>query len=189
MGFLIAFAVVIVLVFASLNWISRKRKSKSEPGTLRFDLSARPVQMPEMPKFAPTPAPPASESVEVKAIRWEYKLADMLDLRALDAVDGRIRGQFGYLEEDERKQYQTKTYILRRDPENPHDPNAIAVYTKHRQIGYVSAGRAEKLAPLLDQIGAEGYLVNSGAKTDTVVTKILLPKIPALRKLANESKD
>ena len=40
---------------------------------------------------------------------------------------------------------------LRREPDNPQDANAIAVFRRNRdQLGYLSASLAEKLAPLLD---------------------------------------
>jgi HIRAN domain len=40
---------------------------------------------------------------------------------------------------------------LRRDPENPHDPNAIAVHSGDgEQVGWVPRELAEELAPLID---------------------------------------
>lgn len=39
---------------------------------------------------------------------------------------------------------------LRREPSNRHDKNAVMVLHKGRKIGYFSAGRAEKYAPLID---------------------------------------
>jgi hypothetical protein len=43
---------------------------------------------------------------------------------------------------------------LRRDPDNPHDPNAIAVDAGGEQVGWVPRELAEELAPELDA-GAE----------------------------------
>lgn len=40
---------------------------------------------------------------------------------------------------------------LRRKPDNEHDPNAIAVYFRGKQVGWVSANMAKHLAPLMDQ--------------------------------------
>lgn len=37
-----------------------------------------------------------------------------------------------------------------REPENPHDNNALAVRYKGETFGYISAARAESLAPILD---------------------------------------
>lgn len=39
---------------------------------------------------------------------------------------------------------------LRREPDNPHDGNAIAVMASHHVIGYVPRDDAAQLAPLLD---------------------------------------
>jgi hypothetical protein len=39
---------------------------------------------------------------------------------------------------------------LRRDPDNPHDPNAIAVHAGHEQVGWVPRELAAELAPRLD---------------------------------------
>ena len=40
--------------------------------------------------------------------------------------------------------------VLRRDPENPHDPNAIAVDAGGEQVGWVPRELAAELAPELD---------------------------------------
>lgn len=41
--------------------------------------------------------------------------------------------------------------ILEREPDNPHDPNAIAVRYGSLQLGYVKRGIAKHLAPLIDR--------------------------------------
>src|SRR5215211_5647330 len=43
-----------------------------------------------------------------------------------------------------------KPLTLRRDPDNPHDPNAIAVEAAGEQVGWVPREIAEELAPELD---------------------------------------
>jgi hypothetical protein len=43
-----------------------------------------------------------------------------------------------------------KPLTLRRDPDNPHDPNAIAVDAEGEQVGWVPREVAEELAPELD---------------------------------------
>ena len=40
---------------------------------------------------------------------------------------------------------------LRRDPENPHDPNAIAVLAGALQVGWVPRELAEVIAPAIDK--------------------------------------
>jgi len=41
-------------------------------------------------------------------------------------------------------------YSLEREPDNPHDPNAIGVYFLHDRLGYLKKSVAEKLAPVMD---------------------------------------
>jgi len=41
-------------------------------------------------------------------------------------------------------------FSLKREPENPHDPNAIGVYFLHDRLGYLQKSVAEKLAPVMD---------------------------------------
>ena len=49
---------------------------------------------------------------------------------------------------------------LRRDPENPHDPNAIAVHVaRGEQVGWVPRELAEELAPELDRGGPLAAIV------------------------------
>jgi single-stranded-DNA-specific exonuclease len=48
--------------------------------------------------------------------------------------------------------------ILRRDPENPYDRNAIAVETANRQsIGFVNRDLALRLAPAFDRYGKDVF--------------------------------
>ena len=39
---------------------------------------------------------------------------------------------------------------LKREPNNPYDKNAIAIYLRTDKVGYIKAVHAEILAPLLD---------------------------------------
>jgi hypothetical protein len=61
---------------------------------------------------------------------------------------------------------QGEQLTLRREPDNPQDPNAVAVFRENGdQVGYLSASVAEQLAPLLDAdapITAEVSEVTSG---------------------------
>jgi hypothetical protein len=41
-------------------------------------------------------------------------------------------------------------FSLEREPENPHDPNAIGVYFLQDRLGYLQKPVAEKLAPVMD---------------------------------------
>lgn len=44
--------------------------------------------------------------------------------------------------------------MLVREPRNEHDRNAVAVMSGQRRVGYVSASRAEALAPYMDHYRA-----------------------------------
>ncbi len=43
---------------------------------------------------------------------------------------------------------------LMREPENPHDPNAVAVWAQDHHCGFVPAAQSKKLAPFIDANGA-----------------------------------
>ncbi|WP_246003656.1 HIRAN domain-containing protein [Nocardioides aurantiacus] len=67
---------------------------------------------------------------------------------------------------------------LRREPDNPHDANALAVYAERdrNKAGYVPTGQAKRLAPLVDG-GADLVAVStrgSGAGSDDVTPHVLV---------------
>lgn len=85
----------------------------------------------------------------------------------------------------ERGKYLGTEYLLVREPDNPADRFAIAVYGNRRRVGYVSAKRAALLAPLLDSVEADAFAV-AGATTRAHADAALrawvdLPRVPALR--------
>jgi len=43
------------------------------------------------------------------------------------------------------------TYSMKREPDNRHDPNAIAVYINEYKVGYVPRNDAKVLAPQMDR--------------------------------------
>jgi hypothetical protein len=58
----------------------------------------------------------------------------------------------GKCPKDDLERTRNLTLHMRRDPDNEHDPNAIAVHhDKHGQIGFVPRQIAEQLAPALDK--------------------------------------
>ncbi|MGM0501855.1 MAG: HIRAN domain-containing protein [Bacillota bacterium] len=67
---------------------------------------------------------------------------------------------------------------LKREPHNIHDENAIAVYNKHKQVGYIKKELASQLAPYLDENKKYRCKVNKvlggGAKNYGVNIKIEL---------------
>ncbi len=110
-----------------------------------------------------------------KIERTEVTEADAVDLRGLDGIDANIAGISHWLTDAERKKFADDHYLLVREPHHEVDPNAIAVFGKSRKVGYVSAGRAKALAPILDSIGAVAYLVAGRGLT------MNLPRIDPLR--------
>ena len=57
--------------------------------------------------------------------------------------------------------------ILRREPENKHDENAVAVYRHDKKLGYLPRGLAAKIAALLD-FGVEIKCAKDTAALDCV---------------------
>lgn len=98
----------------------------------------------------------------------------------------RIHGTSYWVSDEDRRQYGGRTYVLLREPKNPHDPNAVAVYGRGRKVGYVSAGRAAAIAPILDQIGADAYRVSGeGVSRNSLRLWVGVPKVDGLRRLAS----
>lgn len=134
-------------------------------------------------------AAPARRSGAAKAAakpRNAIKVGDMrlLDLRHLDSVPLKLRGISHYVSERGRAQFGDSELVLKREPTNPHDAIAIAVYGKGRKLGHVSAARAAQLTPMLDRLGYDGYLVDGiveqvpGRMTQL---HVMLPRVPVLR--------
>jgi hypothetical protein len=63
-----------------------------------------------------------------------------------------------------------------REPDNPHDPNAIGVYVKKStgetfSVGYINRGLAAKLAPKIDagkQLIIHDYFITGGYAEDMI---------------------
>ena len=79
--------------------------------------------------------------------------------------------------------------ILRREPENPHDPNAIAVHTSTgRTAGYVNKQNAARLAKRLDA-GDDIIAVSirgSGPGSETTVPRLLAAERRIIEHLLRE---
>ncbi len=114
----------------------------------------------------------------------------LLDLRHLEATPLKLRGIAHYVSDRGRAQHGGSELILKREPENPHDSFAIAVYgMTGRKLGHVSASRAAQLTPLLDRLGYDGYIV--GGIVEQVPGRIaqlhaMLPRVPLLRAWVKE---
>jgi len=104
------------------------------------------------------------------------------DLRSLDSTRMRIKGIGNYVGWNERRAVGGTTYVLVREPDNPHDSCAVLVLSDGRKVGYVSAARAKILAPLFDSLGSAGYLVGgTGPSDESVQLWVDIPKADVLR--------
>ena len=108
-------------------------------------------------------------------------LPDGVDLRHLESTRIRVKGTMALIPDSERETLGGRVYVLRREPKNKHDPNAIAVLSEGRKVGYVSASRAAMMAPLLDRIGSDVLVNGMGAMTNSIRLWVDLPKAAALR--------
>lgn len=127
--------------------------------------------------------------VEARRVKRSHVSATsmrIVDLRGLESVRMRVKGSAHYVETTRRRSFLDTEYLLVREPGNKFDTNAIAVHGRGgRKIGHVSATRAAIMAPILDQIGADGYSVAGTAGSATsIVAWVDLPKADALRAFA-----
>lgn len=69
---------------------------------------------------------------------------------------------------------------LVREPQNPHDPNAIRVETQGKYLGYIPKDVAAKLAPLTDngtQVRAEFVQRNESPHYDVVGLMVRIVRV------------
>jgi len=105
-----------------------------------------------------------------------------LDLRGIPSVRIRVKGIANWVDWDERREFGGVGYLLVREPANPYDPNAVAVYGNGRKVGYVSAKRASILAPVLDALPYDAFTVAGAAPNDhSAGMWVDLPKAAELR--------
>ncbi|WP_156794807.1 HIRAN domain-containing protein [Curtobacterium sp. BH-2-1-1] len=125
---------------------------------------------PQRPKATrPSPLPP--------------DFADALDLRQLSAGRHRVKGTFAYVPAGRRRDVGGIEYWLVREPSNPHDSNAVAVWDTTRKVGYISAAKASLLAPELDRVNAPAFRVNGESSADKIALHVHLPHIKGVRAL------
>lgn len=114
--------------------------------------------------------------------RAEESIPAGLDLRHLESTRTRVKGSVNYVPEHLRHDVGGQVYVLRREPTNEHDTNAIVVLWKGRKVGYVSAVRAKAMSPLLDELGHRDFVVSGmGAYTNSTRLWVDLPRIAELR--------
>lgn len=91
----------------------------------------------------------------------------------------RVVGVFDALTLRQREKQHAGQWVLRREPDNPLDPNAIAVFIGAQKIGYLSAAKARGYAPILDKIG--GPIAVSGTQVG-ITFHVDLPDLNDLRR-------
>lgn len=164
----LALTLTTALIFGQ-SWGSRSLRSEVDHAIAspRYGVSMSPLQRRESRE----PADP-----------------DGVDLRSLEASRVRVKGTAAWVPAALRADVGGQVYVLRREPGNEHDANAIAVIWEGKKVGYVSAVKAQSMAPLLDRLGSRDFVVSGmGAYTNSTRLWVDLPKLPVLRKFVSES--
>jgi hypothetical protein len=121
--------------------------------------------------------PKMSKSWTAREFAWS------MDLRNLDHTRYRIRGSAYAMTDKQRVYFGGAEYVLVREDDNPHDENAIAIYGKALKVGYVSASKAAGLAPLIDTLAAQSFIVSgAGVTSDSIRLWVDVPSVVALRR-------
>lgn len=123
----------------------------------------------------------AFAEVTVKTMRMQH--LGVLDLSALESTRTRIVGTGFYVTWEDRPRFGGLEYLLIREPDNKHDPKAVAVYGKHgRMVGHLSTAKAAAYSPLLEALRHDAYRVTGvGATSRSGVLWVDLPRLPVLR--------
>ena len=167
-------------------WGSREAIAHAH-GLLITEVTDETIRIREKERRARTQKASDENSSSLSRSRVETISADsmrLLDLRHLDATPLKLRGVSHYVSEAGRSKHGSSELVLKREPSNPHDSFAIAVYGSGRKLGHVSASRAALLTPLLDALAFDGYIVAGiveqvpGRMTQL---HVMLPRIPLLR--------
>lgn len=126
----------------------------------------------------------AEQEASMRPNTLDIKSMRRVDLRAVESMRAKVTGIKYAISYGERSKFGSKAYALVPEPENKHDPLAVAVYARGgRRVGYVSAGRAAMLAPLLAEIDGDAFIVGGTGMTESSSSLwVDLPRIPALRK-------
>lgn len=122
---------------------------------------------------------------EVTPVQIDEARLKVLDLREVPFGRHRIVGSANYVTDAERPRYGGTTYLLVREPENPHDANAVAVYGRGRKVGHLSAAKAAGLAPILDGLGFDAYRISGTAMVGNSIRLWAdIPSVTAMRDFA-----
>ncbi len=110
------------------------------------------------------------------------------DLRELESARARVERTHYLAHDHERSHGGDRMYVLRREPRNERDRSSVAVYARGRAVGYLSAGRAQAIAPLLDRLGGAALINGVGSESGSSRLWVELPVVEALEEfvLAHE---
>lgn len=168
MGFLLTLIVLTLVIY----WLRTRSAQHQAP-----DVEQRPTGDLQTSRQESQQEPHDDEPAVTVVTR---KVPEVLvDLRDEAERSFRVVGSSHWVPQDVVWQYQLNVFFLHREPDNPYDENAIAVYGGERKFGYLSAGAAAQYAPLLDQIGAD-FIVARDNK-DLARMWFRLPRVPVLR--------
>ncbi|BDZ63343.1 hypothetical protein [Agromyces mangrovi Wang et al. 2018] len=114
----------------------------------------------------------------------------VVDLRDLPAARLRISSVERHVPHDEVDAHTADSYLLVRERDPLHHPHLVAVYGRRRRIGHLTESKSRGLLPLLEELGADAYLV-SGTETPDAGGRLWVhaPRVPALRAFASERVD
>lgn len=109
---------------------------------------------------------------------------EIIDLTSLPSVRTRVKGSAYSVTDAERRKYGGTEYFLVREPENPTDPRAVAVYGSGHRVGYLSQARAASTSPLLAELQGDAFQVSgTGTTANSIVLWVDVPTVGSLRNL------
>ncbi|GGE86520.1 HIRAN domain-containing protein [Mycetocola zhadangensis] len=128
---------------------------------------------------------PAARQPRIQKVSVDERALSILDIRGVDSIRVRIVGSAYCLTHKERDTFGGAEYLLKPEPENKHDPHAIAVYGRGRKVGYVSSAKASALSGILATMPFDAFRI-AGASTTESSSRMWadLPRLPALRTFA-----
>jgi hypothetical protein len=99
----------------------------------------------------------------VKVAKFDLEALATLDLREVPSTRMRIKGSANCVTDSARAKFGGTEYLLVREPDNEFDTSAVAVYGKGRKVGYLSSVKAAALAPILDPLAFDAFIVGGAS--------------------------
>ena len=105
--------------------------------------------------------------VETEKLLADYYPNNSIEINGESFYKDELDSISRLLEHDHDLFYQVEAFI-KAEPENKHDPNAVALYIQDQKVGYINKGQAPFFNEVLSQIGGAAWVL-AGMK---FVTKI-----------------